>query len=82
VVAIGAAHTGEPFVQIAAFEIIANHIIDNRAPKTVAFAKLLLVIPLECLVMRIEQLPQRRLLRLTRVVNGHTIPRQYPPYRA
>ena len=55
--------------QIAALEVISNHIIDNRAPVSVGLDKLLLVIPLECFVMRIEQLPQRRLLRLTRVVN-------------
>ena len=33
--AIGAAHTSEPFTQITAFQVIANHIIDNRAPVTV-----------------------------------------------
>ncbi len=54
VTTIRAAHPGEPFAQVATFQVISNHIIDNRAPVPVGLKKLLFVIPLKYLVMRIE----------------------------
>ena len=73
VTAIGTAHTSEPFTQIASFQVITNHIIDTHETVSVGLDTLTLDTPLACLVMRIEKFPQRRLLRLPRVVNGRTV---------
>lgn len=77
--AVGAAHEGKAFAQITAFQITADHIVDNRTPVAASPAELLLIFPLECRVMLIKKLPQGRLLRLSRVVNGRTASRRQAP---
>ena len=68
--AVGAAYPGEALAQIAALQVAAHHVIDNRTPVAVSLLILLLELLLKGCVMPLEQLPQRRLLRLPGMLNG------------
>jgi len=79
VVAVRAADPRKTFAQIAALQIGPHRIGNDRPLVAVYPEKLLIVIPLEPFKMVVEQLPQRRLLRLPRVVNGRAVPLQHLP---
>lgn len=70
VTAVGAAYPGEALAQIAALQVAAHHVIDNRTPVAVSLLILLLEPLFKGCVMLLEQLPQRRLLRLPGMING------------
>ncbi len=54
---VGTAHTGEPLVQIATFQIFAYNVVDNCPPVAKSLGKSMLVFPFECHIMFIEQFP-------------------------
>ena len=63
-----AVDSGESFLEITAFQVIVNHLRDNRTKETIFFFKSFLVISLEIFIMVAEQIPQRGFFRISRVV--------------
>ncbi len=68
--AVGAAYPGEALAQIATLQVATHYDIDNRTPVAVSLLILLLELLLKDCEMLLEQLSQRRLLRLPGRVNG------------
>ena len=68
--AIGATHPGETFAQVAALEIVPHDVPDDQPEIAVRLGEPLFIMLFEAVVMIVEQLPERRLVRFARVVNG------------
>jgi hypothetical protein len=68
VVAIRAAHAGEPFPQVAALQIFAHNMGDDWTVKAVLTGEEFVVTKLELLEMILQQLPERRVLRISGMI--------------
>ena len=66
--ALWAVDSGEAILEITAFKLIVDYIRNNRSEKAILFFKSLLVMALKIFVMIVEQVPQRRFLRISRVI--------------
>jgi hypothetical protein len=63
--ALGAAHPGEALLEIAAFQELAHHRADDRAPETIALLVTLFIDRLELQIEPLDQLIEGCLLGLT-----------------
>jgi hypothetical protein len=69
VVTIRATDPGETVGKLTAFQKTTNHFRDDWAKKAILPDKAGIVLKLEIVKMLMEQMPQRRSLRLSRVIN-------------
>ena len=81
VVAVRAAHSGEPLVQIPAIKIFANDPRNDRPEKTVRFGVANFVALLELVKIIRQNLPEQCLFRFSWLVNSQARCKlHYPPH--
>jgi len=68
-VTVWTADAGESFMQIAAFQILVNDMRNHRPVKSVVASKASVIAGLELGKVGIEQLPEWRLLRISRMID-------------